>query len=384
MNGARQQHDTNEEYLNAVSPLTSANTTDESLLNVTSAVDSINSIDKSYFILHVGPPKTATTTIQQELENFSKILKDKDRVLYFPTGRNQTKLIRTLSDSNCHAKLKRVREMHEQKNSTQKETIKALTKLTCWKPFLMENKKYRSKSNKHSNAAPLSFMYSAEGYGIGWARPTDWVSLRETLRYMNIELVVVITYRPYYEWLLSSKEHAEKWTGAKAQITEWPGKGGQVIKPFLPMALNMTSGKSFWFPFKYTDQMISMIAPHVPHTKLLNLHEEKSVLSSFLCDVLPNTPETCRYSLKKDAKQKNEFRANTRDHFRKERKGRMETITGYDQIAVEAFKQKLIDPNSIKRRMAGLKCRNFHQVVLNGTEADLPLSCPSREYLIYC
>ena len=133
-----------------------------------------------------------------------------------------------------------------------------------------------------------------------------------------------------------------------------------------------------WFPFQYTDKMISMIAPHVPHTKVLNLHEKKSVLSTLLCNVLPNTPETCLYSLEKDAEIKQEFRANTQGSFRDQSKGNMQTITAYDEIAMEAVKQGLLNTTLISRRQAGLQCRDFHRTVLNKTVNDLAMKCPSQ------
>jgi len=223
-------------------------------------------------------------------------------------------------------------------------------------------------------------MYSAEGFGIGFARPTDWISLRETLASVDIELVVVITYRRDWEWLLSSQQHAEKWTGAKQFLTQWPKQGKQA-EPMLPMALNFTPGKSNWFPFRYTDFMLSMIAPHVPHTKILNLYEDKSVVSTLLCDVLPNTPETCRYSLEKDAKRLVDLRANTQGSFRDKSKGQMQTITSYDAIVMEGARMGLVNTTLITRRDAGLECRRFHQQVLNEKEADLPLECPFQQYL---
>lgn len=114
-----------------------------------------------------------------------------------------------------------------------------------------------------------------------------------------------------------------------------------------------------------------MIAPHVPQAKLLNLHEGKSFLSTNLCDVLSNTPETCKYSLERDAQHTREFQANTQDSFREKSKGTKQIITGYDRIAMEAARQGLINMTLITRRLAGLKCHDFHQTVLNGMEKDL-------------
>lgn len=348
-----------------------------SFINDTSlVVESVNGTQKSYFILHVGPPKTATTTLQLALKSFANILQERDNVLYFSPGNVSVPLVERLHSSNCHVKLKQVREEHEAKNSSQAQLRNALASVKCWKPFLDSIQSFRQ-----NYTDTVSFMYSAEGFGIAWARPTDWISLRETLASLNIELVVVITYRRYYEWLLSSKQHTEKWTGAKKFITEWPEKGGRITEPFLPLSLNLPFGKlgSVWFPFLYTDAMVAMIAPHVPQTKILNLHEEKSVLSTYLCDVLPNAPETCLYSLEKDASRSDEFRANTQGSFREKSKGMMQTVTSYDRIIMEAAKEGLINTTLIKRRTAGLECRDFHQLVLNKTETDLQVICPSQK-----
>jgi hypothetical protein len=55
-----------------------------------------------------------------------------------------------------------------------------------------------------------SVVYSNEVFGICWAKPTDWRSLAETLASANMELTIIITYRRYYEWLLSIKQQVEK------------------------------------------------------------------------------------------------------------------------------------------------------------------------------
>ena len=109
----------------------------------------VNRTSKSYFVLHVGPPKTATTTLQLELQNLSSVLQERDNVLNFYPDKNPVPLIATLHNSNCHVKLKQVREQQEALNSTKHELRQALNNVTCWKPFLQEIQKYRQKYTQY-------------------------------------------------------------------------------------------------------------------------------------------------------------------------------------------------------------------------------------------
>ena len=223
-------------------------------------------------------------------------------------------------------------------------------------------------------------MYSSESFGIGkYPTHTNWISLRETLASLDLELIVVITCRHYYEWMLSSKLHVEKWTGAKPKHNKWPNsQGGKSIEPFVPPGI--APGSYFYYPFYYIEAMLSMIRPLVPETRILNLHGKQTITSTLLCDVLPNTQQTCKHSLNRDNLH-DEFRANAQNIFRDGSLGKKQTISFYDLIATTAADMGLINTTLISRRAAGLECQHFHQVVLNRTLADLPLQCPSQQHL---
>lgn len=339
-------------------------------------LQALNNTNNSYFVVHVGPPKTGTTTVQLQLQNFSQILKDQDNCIYFHPSSHPVPLISILHNTQCHATLKEVREENEKTNSSQEELRNALVAVECWKPFVQELTAYRTQHNNHT-----SFIYSAEGFGIGGVKPTDWASLREILAHFDIELVVVITYRRYADWLLSSRKHQEKWTGRNPIMSKWPKQRGLRIQPFLPMVLKSTPGRSAYLPFRYTDFMLSSIAPHVPQTKILNMHTKHTIISTLLCDVFPNTPKTCEHSLQKDMQSLSEFKANNQESFRDSRKGSMQTITFYDRIATTASDQGLINISLISRRNAGFACQRFHEQVMRRKQEDLPLECPSQEHL---
>jgi hypothetical protein len=184
---------------------------------------------------------------------------------------------------------------------------------------------------------------------------------------------MVVSYRYYWSWLISAKQQVERYKGKPRQRL-WPAEGGGLdFKAPWPAFLRVElPGSSLrYYPFYYTDSIVNAIRPHLP-VKILNLHDQQTVRSYFLCSVLPNAPNACRQSLKLDTIQ-TETRANIK---------KSEDSVFYDVLATAAVRIGLVNATAYKRRRVVVDVMNFHQnVILGQSPRDLPLKCPTSKQL---
>lgn len=353
-----------------------------------------NKNQTSYFVLHVGPPKTATTTLQYGLEqqHLNGTLFSHDGVLYdfldTPTGpwMNQVR------KRQCHQKLRALRQQFP--DSTVDDWRQALP---CWQKMVH----YLQQHIRHYNVR--SWLYSNENFAIGSLlherseqQQLDWQALQQTLAAMNIHFIVVITYRRYGEWLYSCHRHVHKYTGRKPAWSLWPDdpkalaeRKGMVL-PFVETALAHVhdTGQSIFFPFEYVDQILQRL-PNTIDVRILNLHDkdnnkndrQKSPMTRLLCDVLGDdkiAPNACAASQAADVKDETTaMRLNSA--AQEENDPQRPTISNYDRIIVDAYLAGKLPNVILTRREAGLWARQWHQNVLYQRELDLPLQCPETD-----
>lgn len=370
----------------------------------------------SYFIIHVGPPKTATTTLQVGLQRLNQTLLDADHVFY---GYNdETDLFLRFKNFKCHRRLRHVRA-----DVTRNGTLvlpdavlaRRLLRVPCWQRVLRtlgEQQRQRSRGD----AVVSSWLYSCECFGIQdtmmW-RYFDWESVRVTLRYhLGIRLVAVVTYRRLADWLHSMYRHAMKWTGRKPAWEVWPTDPETtrgVVLPFVPSVLDyLRAGRpaSVNFPFRYTDQMLDRMSssnvshgsPHRVQTRILDLHHPhhpSSPVTNLLCEVLPDiTPRTCQEVSSSSSRPRQHANASSpssssrlvlNDAVSEERDAAHPTILNYDRLVVAAYWAGKVHhtDESLPRRHAGLLARRFHQSRMHEDESDLPWTCPGPVDLLW-
>eukprot|EP00977_Amphora_coffeiformis_P022243 scaffold10660_cov176-Amphora_coffeaeformis.AAC.2 len=385
---------------------------------------SSSSSSSSYFVVHVGPPKTATTTIQVGLQQLNDTLLQEDHVYY---GYNmETDVFLKLKDFKCHRILRQVRygyyanvtntttgtrRRHEDQD---KALVRKLLRVPCWRSAvesLQDHRHIYGRQNNNSDSS-MSWLYSCESFATFNTvafKYFDWESLRLTLKYyLRAQLVVVLTYRRYADWLHSMYRHAMKYTGRKPAWEFWPTDPQEtrgIVEPFFPQVLDYLDAgrpKDVNFPFLYIDEMWKLLSEsflNAVDMRILNLHHPNyySPISNMLCAILPDvTPHACQASLAEDAKhlalaqqqlQTNYKNSSTtrlilNDAASEESLERRPTILNYDRLVVAAyFANKFVDHTNMYRRQAGLKARKFHQQTLGGNEEDLPMICPDPTHM---
>jgi hypothetical protein len=228
--------------------------------------------NKPYMVVHVGPPKTGTTTLQDALFRMSKQgILAKDNYTY---ARNQQGSISKTVDAKIFATscqielLKQRRAYNNETNGDDKSLSDSLRKVQCWNETLQDLDPYlKSKTNLIFSSEPISFkrLWTDERYTM-----VDWKSLYPTLS-RDWNFILVFAYRRYPEWIFSSKQQENRWKPSKPRMNKWPGLlGGKELVPIRPLPSNretMTTNK-------YSDYLLKEMQqyPEIP-TAILNMHK---------------------------------------------------------------------------------------------------------------
>lgn len=187
---------------------------------VNSTTDTTNSRRKpnatrtrTRLILHIGPPKTGSTTLQKDLGKLSKTLLA-DGYIYIGKRRSkefekkwtiQNKLLKV----SCHSELERFRVLEQQKQqktstSTSSTHLLNYTKIRCWQGILDEMEHLREQfpnthlvlSDEGFSQAPMLESYEK--------RPAFMEALMQLVNRFEMDLTVVASYRHYEEQLFSA------------------------------------------------------------------------------------------------------------------------------------------------------------------------------------
>ena len=241
------------------------------------------------------------------------------------------------------------------------------------------------------SAEPMSIGNNYQHYLGSWS-PIDWKLLKETLE-DEWNIVVLMGYRRYFDWLPSSYQQINRYSPAKPKLKFWPsredepGKGKEI--PYLFPGLWKQKSKLGGLAYHDTDQLVQMIDNILP-TVLFNMEDKRpldldnstdiilppnekvSLLSRFFCTTLQEagvtTDFTCHQSLEADKNLTSEVIANP-----------SKTVF-YDSLTVAAYRKKMIKSTLVRHKVV-MRVQAFHRDVLNQTDRDFPVLCPSNTEL---
>ena len=326
---------------------------------------------KPTMIIHVGPPKTATTTVQKDLYHMMKDgLLDADNYLYlgqkgpiFPV-----KISRIQQAFLYKLCLRPMTEYYKSGNAT------LMNDLPCWKRVHDE---IRQRHQQKENVILSSeFMSTGSDLDI----PETFAALMESFqRAWNDDwnVIIVVGYRRYYEWVRSAARQGDanvclhrrtKWNGGKcpsawSRIQAW-------------MQRDPPSAKNYYF----TDAIVAKWKPYFSNIKILNFHQQQMynkdghITTQFLCDIVPNAPHACAHRKSQDALDSHAVVRNARDS----------ASAAYNNIAVTAYQRGLMKGTLLARKprhKVVQHMEDYFQQELNLTISQLPLKCPPHAEL---
>lgn len=317
--------------------------------------------DKRSLVLHIGPSKTGTTSIQMESRDMPEALK-RDNYIY--VGRYAGVINRAvrplLSNDDC---LYRVSDYLLQEDEDSDNLERRGTDIPCWRDKL-------AKVNRVQNNTSIIWSDEAFSYGNGISRnETHLAALRVAFRDWNF--LVVPTYRRYAEWTVSVTKEMQ----SKACLDEnhkgahWPDLGGcpcgQIWDKVDNFRRRDNHGGAFYHNIDFTVPRFK--AAGIP-LSMLNFHSKRGITSSFYCDIIKDAKHTCEHTLN---------RKKTSVHNSKS-----VLTAACSNILFGAAMKNLsgVDVNETTRYQAAVALE--HRLKASGHKyADLPLLCPSQPLL---
>ena len=245
---------------------------------------STDATTKPYFILHIGPPKTATTYIQCNLQKLSKGLAEDDS--YYFVGKNcpNTKaemqngeksipghfLMMGLNDANPH--------------NRGYDLLKAR----------MDYHRLKGDNMIYSNEALTNHLIDQN---------STWDCFQTMLSGWNVR--VVIGYRHYFDWIRSFYYQTHKQNQKLHQ--KWPNQGnGKPHPSFISFLdyhirrresgdLSIDGGfQNEAYGHHLTLSAYNKYSPHFDDIQFLNMYDDEDLITDFVCRILSDADKTCR------------------------------------------------------------------------------------------
>lgn len=371
---------------------------DEEDFAVNSALNTVKLLDQTDFvappldlmkpslILHVGPIKTGVEALARDELSQLKAELDIDDYVLLPqmAGLHET----------CQRELSLLREDFIMKRKKKKKQSKKLeeiiTEFPCWKEVLDTLAPYNTtRTSVIVSDELLSHQLISYVESIGPA-VMDWITIRDTLM-RDWNVIVVVSYRRFFEWLPSAKASAEQAhkvqrTDSAPRLARWPGSDkGMVLEPLFPHFVRNNAIDKLDVP--YTPRIVQLYQPFVSATRILNLYTpDQSVRTSFVCDILDHAEAACAASKTRDERntpgQRPDLIASTSrnalwNDFTKSDQAWFD-FQLFDELAVVASQHNYIRTKFVSRTTATETTQYYVETYRKETpRKDLPLVCPN-------
>ena len=287
------------------------------------------------FVLHVGPPKTASTTLQHFLDLYQPLLAQDNYTFFGPT----LSPIGTGLSRQCGRNIRKANN-----------TKRPIHKVPCWKDMLDALRELHLKGNH--------VIVSEENLS---ANKIKLPPLRNALKDWDVR--IVISYRRFQEWIVSAKNQVERLSFRNYLRNGWPQTLGLPTLPHFPYISEVINGSRpmpLWYTYtvgeRYRKSVFSSIV-------LWNLHASNNLVASFMCDIL-NTTEACQESL------------NIASIPRLNPSVPLE----YDMLSTAASQRGWVNL-TLARVTVAIRTRVHHIEVMGKGTQDFAMLCPTQEEL---
>jgi len=207
--------------------------------------------EKLQLLLHVGPGKTATTSIQKEIISQVKNLEKDNWLIY-----------------RCHP----ARDLNY---CLYMDAAKCQDGSEEWKRI--------SNIVRKATDEKMNILISTERY---WGNST--INAYKSL-FQNFQVKIVVGYRRFYEYLPSSYWQTYKWSCSKKLSTQVALRKLYREKLLIPPLSQFVQHKTNHPTFARLEQF----KPYFDDIKIFNIHRS-CVLCSFFCDIVQNARNSCK------------------------------------------------------------------------------------------
>lgn len=246
------------------------------------------------FILHVGPPKTATSTLHQALNQSFATLKS-DNFIYQGKFTGKLKKYNSTIEyglrNDCQFEIAEARRQHAWNSSYPDPSD-----VPCWVNVRNKLNSYYKKGN--------NIIVSNEAFSNLWQMvtlstdathqqamgPFDFPLLQQALE--GWDVLIVATYRHFWDWLPSARMEQNKLQRHKSCSISFPGW----VEGMLTSELRADVRISNWH-FRYFDEAFRLLPKLGYPIKLMNMYDDNfDPIVSFHCDVLGPNTSSCAHA----------------------------------------------------------------------------------------
>lgn len=277
---------------------------------------------KPLFVLHVGPPKTGTTSLQHMIESYeSQLFEDN----YFSTGNA------SFIDS-FNVCTRRVR--------------KAGRNTECWSKLNRTLEAHRSLGH---NVILSNEMISVQAQAVDY-----WELIVSLLDPWMPNVLVVVGYRHLHNFLPSTHYELQK-------NQRWPSsiERGKSVTPFVKF-WNQNHGRDLLGPIPTPATVIKQFRAAQYNVSVLDI-ETKEQIREFFCRILPDAARTCQHHQSQPPVL---HLLNTND------KGQV----NYDSLAIIAFTRHYLKKDQTRKYVRS-RVKEFNEKGLKRGPNDFPLTC---------
>ena len=281
---------------------------------------------KPLFVLHVGPPKTGTTSLQYMIESYESLLFEDN---YFSTGNA------SFIDS-FNVCTRRVR--------------KAGRVIECWSKLNGTLETHRSLGH---NVILSNEMISVQTQAVDY-----WDLIVSLLEPWMPNVLVVVGYRHLHNFLPSTHYELQK-------NQRWPSslERGKSVTPFVKF-WNQNHGQDLLGPIPTPTTVIKQFRAAQYNVSVLDI-ETKEQIGEFFCGILPDAARTCQHHLSQPPAR---HVLNTND------KGQV----NYDSLAIIAFTRHYLKKDQTRKYVRN-QVKEFNEKGLKRGPNDFPLSCLNED-----
>eukprot|EP00591_Stephanopyxis_turris_P001482 CAMPEP_0195509500 /NCGR_PEP_ID=MMETSP0794_2-20130614/2417_1 /TAXON_ID=515487 /ORGANISM="Stephanopyxis turris, Strain CCMP 815" /LENGTH=520 /DNA_ID=CAMNT_0040636733 /DNA_START=176 /DNA_END=1738 /DNA_ORIENTATION=- len=309
---------------------------------------------KKVAVIHVGPRKTGTTSIQKSIDIYKEAFrKDSYLVVDYDS-------LAGLRDFNKTKPSRMIARCCKISGSFREER-------SCDEGYF-EKIRNVLHDDKDTILRSSNLIFSSE-YLDGPL--VDGMKVRELLE-GGWDVRIVVAYRRYFEWvssLYSELHRVDKTRGSHGRVQTWPNWKSSSAK---------ISNVKSWWEKKYTRQFHEGI--HTPavferyrqvfdDVSVLNMHDgSQEVVDNFFCEQVPNATFACQAlrDLTENQRQPN-WNAGA--------------STAYDELAVAAYLSGFVNGGNISRQEMRDRIQERQEGKLNLTANDFPKDCLSEDML---
>lgn len=246
-------------------------------------------------ILHVGPPKTGSTSIQDALRMSKRRLWNEDSYFYFQKAQNE--------ETEQGSKASRDSEF---KWNTLERQLKEQKHVDYWNDVSgILDHMLREGKNIIISAEELCFERFPDN-------EFTWKTVLPTLKKWNVEIIV--TYRRYYEWVTSwYYQSISNNLRFQASIDLKPNFRDRYIQfeTFLNQMLteaHQLKNRGRWMDAHPTQYAMRKFGRRFKNIKILNMYNSSrdgNTVESFFCEMISNAKSTCNFFKHVNVKHKN-------------------------------------------------------------------------------